>query len=89
MYNFTEYWLMTSVENLDLTKIVCMRASTERYCVAFLATVVPALLQKDDYMRLKRDEDFSDVVSVSTEVFLYLILENNWEVWLYKFVSML
>ena len=64
-----------------------MRSSQERFCVSCLATVIPAVLHKNDYMRLMRNEDFSDVVSVSSEVFLYLILENNWERWLHYFVS--
>ena len=88
IYHLTEYWIMSSVENIDITNIVCMCGAQERHCVAYLATMIPAVLDNDDYMCLKRNADFSDVVSVSAEVFLYLTLENNWDQWLYKFISM-
>eukprot|EP00543_Licmophora_paradoxa_P000915 CAMPEP_0202441134 /NCGR_PEP_ID=MMETSP1360-20130828/462_1 /ASSEMBLY_ACC=CAM_ASM_000848 /TAXON_ID=515479 /ORGANISM="Licmophora paradoxa, Strain CCMP2313" /LENGTH=47 /DNA_ID= /DNA_START= /DNA_END= /DNA_ORIENTATION= len=46
--------------------------------VVLMATVINVLLDMSDLVKLKCGAEFNTVVTVITEVFLYLTLENNW-----------
>ena len=78
---------MSRATQTDLTILICMRKSKEKHMVVLMVTVINVLLDMSDLVKLKCDAEFNTVVMVSTEVFLYLTLENNWDKWLYNFVS--
>ena len=78
---------MSNATQTDLTMLICTRRSKEKHMVVLMATVINVLLDMPDLVKLKCGAEFNTVVTVSTEVFLYLILENNWDKWLYNFVS--
>ena len=78
---------MSKATQTDLTMLICMRKSKEKHMVVLMATVINVLLDMPDLVKLKCGAEFNTVVTVSTEVFLYLTLENNWDKWLYNFVS--
>jgi len=66
---------MSRASQTNLSTLICMCQSKDKHMVVLIATVINVLL------------DVSDLVSVNTEVFLSLMLENNWDKWLHKFYS--
>ena len=78
---------MNNATQTDLTTLICMRKSKEKHMVVLMATVINVLLDMQDLVKLKCGAEFNTILTVSTEVFLYLTLENNWDKWLYNFVS--
>ena len=78
---------MNNATQTELTMYICMRKSKEKHMVVLMATVINVLLDMQDLVKLKCGAEFNTIVTVSTEVFLYLTLENNWDKWLYNFVS--
>ena len=78
---------MSKATQTDLTMLICMQRSKEKHMVVLMAKVINVSLDMPDLVKLKCGAEFNTVVTVSTEVFLYLTLENNWDKWLYNFVS--
>lgn len=78
---------MSRATQTDLTMFICMQKSKEKHMVVLMATVINMLLDMPDLVKLKCGAEFDTIVTVSTEVFLYLTLENNWDNWLYNFIS--
>ena len=77
---------MSKATQKDLALFICMQRSKEKHMVVLIATVINVLLDMPDLVKLKCGAEFNTVVTVSTEVFLYLTLENNWNKWLYNFL---
>ena len=78
---------MSKATQIDLTMFICMRKSKVKHMVVLMAILINVLLDMPDLVKLKCGAEFNTIVTVSTEVFLYLTLENNWDKWLYNFVS--
>ena len=51
--------------------------------IQFLHWFIPAVIGTDKWRQEQKTTPFSKIVTVSDEAYLYLIVESNYEKWLY------
>ena len=69
----------------QLADVVAQRQSRTKEMIACMYHFAPALIGSVRWKNGSTMDDFSALVTVSDEVTLYIVLENNWEKWQYIF----
>ena len=69
----------------QLTDVVAQRQSRTKDMIACMYHFAPALIGSVRWKNGSTMDDFSTLVTVSDEVTLLIVLENNWEKWQYIF----
>ena len=68
-----------------LDDVVAKRQSADKDMVCFMFHFAPAIIGSVRWKNGKTMDDFSSLVTVSDEVTLLIVLENNWDKWQYLF----
>ena len=67
----------------ELSDVVANRQSKHKDMINFMYHFAPAIVGSVRWKNVKIMDDFSSLLTVSDEVTLAIVIENNWDKWLY------
>jgi len=74
---------MTKFGEFDITEFAARRDKSESTLLTFLYWFTPAIIGPKQWKAKCVNENYSDVMTVSDEVFLYFMVETNYDKWDY------
>lgn len=69
--------------DFSLQDVVANRQSAEKDMINFMYHFAPAIVGSVRWKNGKTMDDFSSLLTVSDEVTIAIVIENNWDKWLY------
>lgn len=74
---------MISNPEFELRNVVANRQSSNKDMICFMYHFAPAIVGCVRWSNGKTIDNFSNLLTISDEVTLAIVLENNWEKWSY------